>query len=378
MRSSWYRFLPLLVALGGCATAPRAASPAVAAGIPAAWLSVPQATRIGAISLDAERKVTVAPEPAPARLSDGPIRIQSDPIRPRLMNGDQPLTDQFAAIDSFDYSESRQEVIFSAKRDDNFDIGLAAADGSKVNWIPSDPADEVLVEWAPRGSKVSYVIRAGGGDVVRTLHIPSAMQFSVPFPMATIHALAWDPQAEQYAVAYSTPDASDRVEVLKYEGTGRRTVIASAATLDADLEPFAAGAILLRPRDIRYEEKLPLAVWIGDFAWSDARAALAKNARVAMIVTRRPPDETFWKAVAELPWIDVRRTFLVAPQPVAATPAASPLAPVIITAGRAVAGGQYRRDGNVVSVPPAVIQSFAAGFIADQLKRTTPTNGSSR
>ena len=375
MRSSWYRLLPLLVALGGCATASDPASQTAAATIPREWMSVPAATRIGAVSLDAERKVTVAAEPAPARLTDGPIRIQSDPIRPRLMNGEKPITDQFAAIDSFDFSESRQEVIFSARREDNFDIGLAAADGSKVNWVPNDPADEVQVEWAPRGSKVSYVIRAKGGDVVRTLHIPTAMQFAVPFPMATIHALAWDPQAEQYAVAYSTPDASDRVEVLKYEGTERRTVIPPAATLDADIEPFAADAILLRPRDLRYDEKVPLAVWIGELAWSDARAALAKSARVAMIVTRRPPGEAFWKAVAELPWIDARRLFVVAPQPVTVAPA---IAPVIITADPAVAGGQYRRDGNVVSVPPAVIQSFSAGFIADQLKRTTPTNGSSR
>src|SRR6185295_10125265 len=131
MRATWCRLLPLLVALGGCATAPGPGPRAVETAIPEAWMSVPVATRIGAVALDAERKVTVAAEPAASRLSDGPIRIQSDPVRPRLMNGDTPLTDQFVAIDSFDFSEARQEVIFSAKRDGNFDIGLAAADGSK-------------------------------------------------------------------------------------------------------------------------------------------------------------------------------------------------------------------------------------------------------
>src|SRR6185295_2279730 len=119
--------------------------------------------------------------------------------------------------------------------------------------------------------------------------------------------------------------------------------------------------ILLRPRDIRYDEKVPLAVWIDELTWSDARAALAKNARVAMIVTRRPPDAAFWKAIPELAWLDTHRTFVVAPQPLAVP---GPLAPVIITADPALAGDRYRRDGNVVSVPPAVIQSFSAGFIA--------------
>jgi len=366
------RLLPLLVALGGCVST---SGPALET-IPAAWLSVPATTPIRAVTLDAERRVTMSAEAAPPRLSDGPISIKADPIRPRLMNGAAPVTDQFAAIDSFDYSEARQEVIFSAKRDTNFDIGVAASDGSKVNWVPADPADEVQVRWAPRGSKVSYVIRGRGGDVVRTLHIPSSMQFAAPFPMATIHAVAWDPQAEQYAVAYSTPDASDRVEVMKYEGTDRRVVIPPAASIDAELEPFATDSILLRPRDIRYDEKIPLAVWLDDFEWSDARAALAKNARAAIIVIRKAPDAAFWKSVADLPWIDGRRIFVVAPGGVPTVEGIP--APVVITADAALGGGHYRRDGNVVSVPPAVIQSFSAGFIADQLKRTTPTNGSSR
>jgi hypothetical protein len=43
----------------------------------------------------------------------------------------------------------------------------------------------------------------------------------------------------------------------------------------------------------------------------------------------------------------------------------------------ALNASQYGRRGNIVTVPPAVVQSFAAGYIAAQLKRTTPTNGSS-
>ena len=61
----------------------------------------------------------------------------------RIYNGDKPVTEAFAAIDSFAYSESRGEVAFSAKREGGFDIGLAASDGSKTNWVPADPADEV-------------------------------------------------------------------------------------------------------------------------------------------------------------------------------------------------------------------------------------------
>src|SRR6185436_6161380 len=173
----------------------------------------------------------------------------------RLFNADKPITDAFAAIDSFDYSASRGEVVFSARRDAGFDVGLAAADGSVVNWLPNDPSDEVMVEWAPRGNKISYIVRAPTGDLVRTFHIPSSFHFVADFGAATIHALEWDATAERFAVAYNTLDASDRVEVMRYEVKERRMAVPPAARIAADVLPFAENAFLLRPFDLRYNEK---------------------------------------------------------------------------------------------------------------------------
>jgi hypothetical protein len=50
---------------------------------------------------------------------------------------------------------------------------------------------------------------------------------------------------------------------------------------------------------------------------------------------------------------------------------------LVIEPDDSLPAGRYRRAGNVVSVAPAAIQSFAAGFIADHLERTSPTDGSS-
>jgi hypothetical protein len=347
--------------------------------IPGEWLSVPVATRIGSVTLADDGKVTPSANLPPARLSDGPVHVVMTGAGSTLMNGEKVLAAALGPVDSIDLSESRGEVAFSARREHGFDIGLVSTDGGAIHWMPDDPSDEVAVQWAPRGNKISYVIRANGGDVVRTLHIPTAYQFAVPFTgengAGTIHALAWDPQAERYAVAWSTPDASDRVDVVKYDGAERRTAIAPARTLNVDLEPLAAGAILLRPRDIRYGEKLPLVVWVADdFSWSDARAALLTSARVAVIVTTRPPDAALWRVAEGIGWADPSRTFLVDGHP---APAAHP-GMVIITGDPALAAGRYQRRGNLVAVPPAVVQSFAAGYIAAQLERTPPTNGSSR
>ncbi|HYO79404.1 MAG TPA: hypothetical protein VE010_23260 [Thermoanaerobaculia bacterium] len=344
--------------------------------VPQTWTSVPVAPRMRTLVLDAEGKVSHQSKQPPRQVADGPIRLADEFVGPKLANGDKILTEPFAAIDSFDFSEARGEVAFSARRTAGFDIGLVSSDGSPISWVPNDPADELAVQWAPRGSKISYIVRTSGGDVVRTLHVPTAASLPVDFPGGTIHALAWDPPAERYAVAWSTVDASDRVEVLKYSGAERREVVSPGVRLDVEVEPLAPGAVLLRPRDLLYEEKLPLVVWSAtDLQWSDARAALIRNARVAMVVATRPVGADFWRAVAATPWIDSQRTFIVGGACGADERCARA---TVINTDPAIPAGRYRRAANVVTVAPAVVQSFSAGFIADQLKRTSPTNGSSR
>lgn len=223
----------------------------------------------------------------------------------KLVVGDKILTPQFKAIQSFDVSTERREVVFSARRDSNFDIGLVSLDGSQINWIPEDPANETDVQWAPKGNKVSYIVHAPTGDLVRTVHIPTAVQVSVAFPFATVRRLAWDREAERYAVVLTSPDASDRIESMKYDGTARRTDVAAKSKLDVIEEPFGGG-LLMRPSAVRYGEKLPLVVWVADppFVWNESRGALMRDKRVACAIMRHAPDAAFLDAVRAVPWID--------------------------------------------------------------------------
>ena len=344
------RALPFLLFLTACTTLQP---------IPSAWLNTPAAPRIRSIALDERGTVTQVVLP----LARGPVTTDGT----HLVRDGKPLTGPFAAIDSFDYSESRDEVVFSARREAGFDIGLVAGDGSKTNWAPADPADEVQVQWAPRGHKVSYIVRATHGDVVRTLHIPTSFQYAIDFGPATIYAVAWEPTGERYAVAFSTLDASDRVEVLRFDGRDRREAVPPAEKLAADVVPLAPGAYALRPQDLHYGEKLPVVVWQADrFEWSDARAALLREARVAVVVARKA-DQTLLQAIGGTAWMDAARLYGVNTE-VGTSVIADPSVPP----------GRYRRNGNVLAVAPAAIQSVAAGFIADQLKRTSRTNGSSR
>jgi hypothetical protein len=363
--------LPSLLLLGGCSTAGGNASDP---SIPDGWDRVPQARVVRSVRLDAGGVVGVSAEPAPSRLKDGTFHVVTDASGSRIANGLKLITENLTAVDSLDVSEEREEVAFSALRDGDYDIGLAATDGSATRWMPDDPADEVAVQWAPKGGKISYVIRAPGGDVVRTLHIPTAFQYAIPFENATVHALTWDAEGASYAVAYSTPVSSDRVEVLGYDGTPRTEVLAPASKLDVILEPFGVSGFAMRPADLTYNEKLPVVVWV-DAAkgWNDARAALQRAARVAVVMTTREPTAELWTAIESTLWMDPARVYVIGGSGGGRSAVTS------IVGDAAVPEGEMRTtsagEGSVVSVAPAVVQSFAAHFIPSDLNRTTAPNG---
>lgn len=328
--------------------------------IPAAWQTVPQAALVG----DYCAHISCAAKPQTS------IHV----VENRIFNGDKGLTPPFAAIDSFDVSLDRKEVVFSARRKDNFDIGLVSMDGSDIHWVPEDPADETSVQWAPRGNKVSFVLHTATGSIVRTVHIPTAAQLSVDFPQTQIDALAWEPDAERYAVVVESPQASQSLEEMTYAGEKRRDVMPPAARLDVSIEPIG-GLLVMRPNDLHYGEKLPIVLWLDPhpFAWSDARAALTHNARVAIAIAAGGSN-TFWDEIAKTAWINPTRKYVVNPsaqQP--GNPPTSP--PTLITGDSRIPAGHYRRAGNTVSAPPAVVQSLAAAWIADDLKGTPPPNG---
>ncbi|HKO55175.1 MAG TPA: hypothetical protein VJ276_04810 [Thermoanaerobaculia bacterium] len=318
--------------------------------IPEAWLSTPKTARTELRSSPPEKR--------------SHIRLEGN----RLYDGEKALTPAYAAVDSFDYSEERREVVFSAKRDDDFDIGLVS-DGTRINWVPEDPADEVAVQWAPRGNKVSFVVKGRAGDLVRTVHVPTASQLTVDFPFATVRGLAWEPQAERFSVAYDSVDASEEVEMMRYDGTERRVTTPPAVRLDVAVEPLPGGW-LMRPASMKYGERLPLVIWLTENrnGWSDARGALQRQARIGCAVASML-DDALWTAVTDLPWVDRSRIYVVNGQKQGA---------VSVVADAAVPTGRYRRDGNIVRVPSAVVESFATGFIANQLKGNAPPDGSIR
>jgi hypothetical protein len=335
--------------LTGCASAP--------ALFPRGWETVPQAAVVGDYCVH----VGCPPKPNLAN-----IHVEGN----RLFNGSKPLTPAFAAIDSYDVSPTRKEIVFSAKRTNNFDVGLVSIDGSEIHWIPEDPADEVNAQWAPRGNKVSYILQTATGSIVRTVHIPTGTPLSVDLQRTQVDALGWESDADRFALVLESPDASQHLVSMTYAGEQRQQLVASSDWLSVSLEPIG-GVLVMRPNEMRYNEKLPLVIWLDPkpFAWNDARAALMRNARVAIAIAPSVDDNAI-AAIRSVPWIDGSRTYVVN-----GTDRQANVGATIIATDANLPLHHYTRRGNTLRVRPAVVQSFAAAYIADDLKGTPPPNG---
>lgn len=344
---------PFLVLLAGCASG--------LAPIPEAWKSSPSARTFTQADL---RRTVIDTSPVARSAKDvaeaAEVGVITDAEGARIYRGNTPLTPPYRQIESFDVSLDRREIVFSAKRESNFDVGLVSLDGSQVNWIPEEPADEVAPRWAPRGNKASFIVRNQAGDLIRTVHIPTSFQLIVDFPFGIVQGLAWDDAGERFAVAWETADAPQRIETMKYDGVGRRIAVAPAVDLGLNVTPFAGG-LMLRPESMVYNERLPLVIWTTNGeknAWNDSRGALMKDARMAVLVLDGPPDAAVMTAIGGTAWIDPKRIFAVG----ALVPAA-----ISIVGDPSIPAGFYRTTPEVISVHPSGVESLAAGWIRAQL-----------
>lgn len=346
--------------LAACATAP----PQRLETIPADWVNVPHAVEHPELSFEGGFLVYKN-----ARPPTSDIKIVKTKGGAKLVNGDKDLTPEFPAIDSFDLNVARQEIVFSAKRGTNFDVGLVAAEGSDIHWIPNDPADEVSVQYAPRGNRVSYIVRTPTGDFVRVVQITTAAPSIVEFPNGRVIARAWDAGGMKYAVSWETFDASQRVETMEYDGKERRVNASPTARLTSFATEMSNGVLIVRPETMHYGEKLPLVVWRSNdrYRWSDARAKLFQNAHIALAIVERNPDAAFWNDMRLHPWIDLTRVYVVN--------ASGPAGATTIRGAADVESGRYRVNGRELLAPVDVVESFAAGYIAQQLKGNPPANG---
>lgn len=225
-------------------------------------------------------------------------------------------------IDSFDVSPDQKELVVSARRGDSFDVALGSTASASVRWVAADRLDEVMVSWAPRGSKVTYLVKAAEGSLLRTLHVPTGYELMIDLPHMSVSQLAWEPKAERFAVVVSGPGISTSIMTMAYGGEDRRTLVPAEHRASIEMEPFAwaeGSGWAIRPARVGYGATYPVIVWTGvkePFAWDARRGAShMHNEAVSILVAERIEGLTpaFWSAVRQLPLADLSRILVVDP-----------------------------------------------------------------
>jgi hypothetical protein len=285
------------------------------------------------------------------------------------------LTPDFAVIDSFDIAPSGKEIVISADAGEGLNIGLLSMDGGEIRWIFPDPLPERLVTWAPRGSKISYVVEAHGGSIIRTVHIPTSYQLSIDFPLSTITSMAWEPAAEKFAVSLSSAHRSPGIDLMRYGGEERETIF-GGAVVNADAVDRVGAAVVMMPRVVRYGQRQPLVVWVtkeSPFAWNESRGRLGRESDSGIaVVSPAAVTAQLWSDLLSLPWVDKDRVFMIynhVPEREAILPQDAAVTVVRPDEKRRDVG---RGKRGLVLVPagrPEIAEGFAVDYILGKLQK---------
>lgn len=235
------------------------------------------------------------------------------------------LTDPFERVGGIEPDEDQKELALSVLRGGSYDIAITNAEEKITNWVPADPADELDPRWSPVGYKLSYVIVNPGGDIIRTVHVPTAAMVLLDFPDSTITDYAWLPDGERVIVAVSSLLASDHLVETDYTGALKKVLIAPQHRFERRVERLPgtpAGSALVMPDPIRYNTRHPLVVWVtdstaGGLQFNQALVPLLERDDVGLLVLKgvaADVDDTVWDAVSEIRWTDTRHTWLVGPE----------------------------------------------------------------
>lgn len=259
------------------------------------------------------------------RKSPGVIAIQELSSGERIvrLNPDGEVVELFASpgarVDSFDIEPAEREIVFSAGLE-SYDIGIAPIDGSGYKWVPADPGHEHSVSWAPRGNKITWFIDSQLGTVMRTLHVPTGYQLSVPFTLSRVRAHAWEPKAERVFVIADSSTDSPTIISVRYGGEDRQRLTAPAvrSQTDADILPGQDPPVIVYPpAGIAYGRTYPARVIVtpgGVAGWSSAIPVASNGGTSGVIrVTNESSlkNASLLEVLRSLSWLDPGRIELV-------------------------------------------------------------------
>lgn len=250
------------------------------------------------------------------------VRLEWPEVGSRLT--ETVLTDPLEKIEAIEPDADQKELALTVRRDHSLDIAIANAEEPFMNWVPADPADEVKPRWSPVGYKLSYIVRNRGGDVLRTVHVPTAAMVLLDFPDSRVTDYTWLPDGDRLVVALNSVTRSDHVVEATYTGSSKKIVVEPRYDYDRQTERLPgtpAGSSLIMPESVRYGDPRPLVIWAtggsaSGVGFNPHLIPLLDRRSLGLLVVNGAPadlDPSLWSAIEEMRWVSRDHVWLVGP-----------------------------------------------------------------
>lgn len=220
-----------------------------------------------------------------------------------------PLTEWFFEIESWDLADDGVEMVFSGRRESGLDVYVASTERPMVNPVPSDPADERGVAWAPVGYKFGFIVDSPAGSVVRSVHVPTGAMTNAIVPGYSAERFAWHPDGERITIWVSSEYNSPGIAISTFRGDFEGWLTAPVWTTDRDSSAIRNGRVF-PPTNVHYGQKYPLVVLVrkASSGFEPAVGRLLGIEDAGVMITQRAPLD---QELSSLGWVDRNGIFVI-------------------------------------------------------------------
>ena len=136
-------------------------------------------------------------------------------------------------VSSGDDLESRTKIAFASNRDgivfkiinrdENFDVYVMNADGSKKTRLTDNPADDEYPSWSPDGEKIAFGSKRDGNSEVYVMNADGSEQKILTKNPGYDGYPVWSPDGKKIAFM-SARDGNEEIYVMNADGSEQRNL----------------------------------------------------------------------------------------------------------------------------------------------------------
>ncbi|MCK9592448.1 MAG: hypothetical protein M0Q91_10625 [Methanoregula sp.] len=117
-------------------------------------------------------------------------------------------------------SPDGEKILFVSNRDENLNIFVMNADGTGLHRLTSNKAKDSRPAWSPNGKKIAFESNRDGNDEIYVMNADGTRQTRITNNPASDIEPAWSPDGKKIAFSSDRSEIFYQIHVMKADGTG--------------------------------------------------------------------------------------------------------------------------------------------------------------